>query len=179
MKSVAIAALYALQLGHGSTKDVSSQEAVMVSKEGFENRGMQVKENGENNWKDNDKQSGIRRSLRDVEKNSKKRAVNNEFNRKQEITQKLREFLVHPKEEVLSRSEVTKFINQYIQKEGLTHHGNGHAIVLDDKLTDLLQPPAGSEVTFGTLQKFLSSHFIKTDENAPEGVKKARMLIIV
>jgi hypothetical protein len=40
---------------------------------------------------------------------AKARAANNGFNRKQEITPKLREFLGLPAEELISRSEVTKF----------------------------------------------------------------------
>ena len=45
---------------------------------------------------------------------AKKRAENNGFNRKQEITPKLREFLALPEGDLISRSEVTKFINKYI-----------------------------------------------------------------
>ena len=52
---------------------------------------------------------------------AKKRAENNGFNRKQEITPKLRAFLSLPDGELISRSEVTKFINKYILEKGLKH----------------------------------------------------------
>ena len=78
---------------------------------------------------------------------AKARAANNGFNRKQEITPKLREFLALPEAELISRSEVTKFVNKYIIDKGLKHPENGRQIILDDKLRDLLAPPADVVVT--------------------------------
>ena len=87
---------------------------------------------------------------------AKARAANNGLNRKQEITPKLREFLALPAEELISRSEVTKFVNAYIIEKGLKHPENGRQIILDDKLRDLLAPPADVVVTYLNLQKYLS-----------------------
>ena len=95
---------------------------------------------------------------------AKKRAENNGFNRKQEITPKLREFLALPTEDLISRSEVTKFINKYITEKGLKHPENGRQIILDDKLRDLLAPPADVIVTYLNLQKYLSPHYIKKEK---------------
>lgn len=92
---------------------------------------------------------------------AKKRAENNGFNRKQEITPKLREFLGLPEGELISRSEVTKFINKYITEKGLKHPDNGRQLILDDKLKELLQPPADVTVTYLNLQKYLSPHYVK------------------
>ena len=92
---------------------------------------------------------------------AKARAANNGFNRKQEITPKLREFLALPAEELIYRSEVTKFVNAYIIEKGLKHPENGRQIILDDKLRDLLAPPADVVVTYLNLQKYLSPHYIK------------------
>jgi chromatin remodeling complex protein RSC6 len=92
---------------------------------------------------------------------AKKRAENNGFNRKQEITPKLREFLGLPEGELISRSEVTKFINKYITDAGLKHPDNGRQLILDDKLKELLQPPAEVTVTYLNLQKYLSPHYVK------------------
>ena len=86
---------------------------------------------------------------------AKKRAENNGFNRKQEITPKLREFLGLPEGDLISRSEVTKFIK---------HPENGRQIILDDKLRDLLAPPADVVVTYLNLQKYLSPHYIKKEK---------------
>src|SRR6056300_1449461 len=95
---------------------------------------------------------------------AKKRAENNGFNRKQDVTPKLREFLGLPADELISRSEVTKFVNKYITDKGLKHPDNGRQIVLDDKLRDLLSPPADVQVTYLNLQKYLSPHYIKKEE---------------
>jgi|TARA_B110000259_G_scaffold154231_1_gene174806 chromatin remodeling complex protein RSC6 len=94
---------------------------------------------------------------------AKARAANNGFNRKQEITPKLREFLGLPAEELISRSEVTKFINKYITEKGLKHPDNGRQLILDDKLKELLQPPADVIVTYLNLQKYLSPHYVKKE----------------
>jgi upstream activation factor subunit UAF30 len=95
---------------------------------------------------------------------AKKRSENNGFNRKQEITPKLREFLALPEGELISRSEVTKFINKYIIEKGLKHPENGRQIILDDTLKELLSPPADTQVTYLNLQKFLSPHYIKKEK---------------
>jgi upstream activation factor subunit UAF30 len=94
---------------------------------------------------------------------AKARAANNGFNRKQEITPKLREFLGLPEDELISRSEVTKFITKYIAEKNLKHPENGRQIVLDEKLSDLLAPPADVKVTYLNLQKFLSPHYVKKE----------------
>src|SRR5210317_1502732 len=91
------------------------------------------------------------------------RAANNGFNRKQDVTPKLREFLGLPVDELISRSEVTKFVNKYIIDKGLKHPENGRQIILDDKLRDLLAPPADVVVTYLNLQKYLSPHYIKKE----------------
>ena len=96
----------------------------------------------------------------DCEK-AKARSANNGFNRKQEITPKLRDFLGLPEGELISRSEVTKKVNAYITEKGLKHPDNGRQLILDDKLKELLQPPAGVVVTYLNLQKYLSPHYIK------------------
>jgi len=94
---------------------------------------------------------------------AKARSANNGFNRKQEITPKLRDFLGLPEGELISRSEVTKKVNTYITEKGLKHPDNGRQLILDDKLKDLLQPPADVVVTYLNLQKYLSPHYVKKE----------------
>ena len=90
-----------------------------------------------------------------------KRAENNGFNRKQKVSEKLQAFLGVGADALVSRSEVTKFINKYITEKGLKHPENGRVLVLDDRLRDLLQAPADVTVTYLNLQKYLSPHYIK------------------
>jgi len=94
---------------------------------------------------------------------AKARSVNNGFNRKQEITPKLREFMGIKEGELVSRSEVTKYINKYILDKGLKHPDNGRQIVLDDTLKELLNPPVDEQVTYLNIQKYLSPHYIKKE----------------
>jgi len=92
---------------------------------------------------------------------SANRAKNNGFNREQKISDKLRTFLGLEEGKLVSRSFVTRAINAYVKENGLKHPDNGRVLVLDQKLRDLLQPPADVQVTFLNLQKYLGPHYIK------------------
>tara|TARA_B110000467_G_scaffold106949_1_gene97358 strand:- start:880 stop:1290 length:411 start_codon:yes stop_codon:yes gene_type:complete len=94
---------------------------------------------------------------------SANRAKNNGFNREQKISEKLRVFLDLPEGKLVSRSTVTRSINEYVKANGLKHPDNGRVLVLDKKLRDLLDPPADIQVTFLNLQKFLSPHYTKVE----------------
>ena len=94
---------------------------------------------------------------------SAKRAKNNGFNREQKISEELRTFLGLPEGQLVSRSTVTKSINEYVKANGLKHPDNGRVLVLDQKLRDLLKPPVDVQVTFLNLQKFLSPHYTKVE----------------
>ena len=91
------------------------------------------------------------------------RAMNNGFNRKQAISEKLRAFLDLPQGELVSRSTVTKAINKYVTDNGLKNPDNGRILVLDDKLRNLLEPPPDVEITFLNLQRYLSPHYTKVE----------------
>ena len=97
---------------------------------------------------------------------SSNRAKNNGFNREQKISDKLRDFLGLSDGELVSRSSVTRAINQYVKDNGLKHPDTGRVLVLDQKLRDLLEPPVDVQVTFLNLQKYLSPHYTKVVETA-------------
>ena len=94
---------------------------------------------------------------------SANRAKNNGFNREQKISEKLRVFLDLPEGKLVSRSTVTRSINEYVKANDLKHPDNGRILVLYKKLRDLLEPPADVQVTFLNLQKFLSPHYTKVE----------------
>lgn len=94
---------------------------------------------------------------------AKERSKNNGFNRPQIVSSELRTFLSLGEEETISRSEVTKRLNAYVKDNGLKHPDNGRVIILDDKLTTLLKPPEGVQVTFLNVQKYLSPHYTKIE----------------
>ena len=105
---------------------------------------------------------------------AKARSANNGFNRKQDVSPKLREFLSLPDGELISRSEVTKFITSYVNEQGLKHPTNGRVIIMDEKLTKLLEPPADTQITFLNIQKFLSPHYIKVETEAADAEEKPK-----
>lgn len=89
---------------------------------------------------------------------TKARASNNGFNKPLDVSDKLRLFLRLGADEKVSRSQVTKLINQYVTEKNLK---NGQQINLDATLKDLLNPPEGTTVTFLNIQKFINPHYIK------------------
>ena len=97
---------------------------------------------------------------------SANRAKNNGFNREQKISDKLRVFLELPEGATVSRSTVTKAINKSVKDKGPKHPDYGRVLGLDQKLRDLLEPPADVQITFLNLQKYLSPHYTKIEKSA-------------
>jgi len=103
----------------------------------------------------------------------KARTKNNGFNRKMEVTNTLKEFLGLDADGTVSRSDVTRRINKYIKENDLKHPDNGRVIVMDEKLTKLLSPPEGEQITFLNMQKYISPHYLKVAEEVVEEVADA------
>ena len=113
------------------------------------------------------------------------RAQNNGFNKPLDITPELRAFLALPAGEKISRSQVTRKVNEYVEQKGLKA---GQNITMDATLQTLLHPPEGTQVTFLNIQKYINPHYIKdpatekkpktekapVDPNAPPKEKKVR-----
>ena len=109
------------------------------------------------------------------------RAQNNGFNKPLDITPELRAFLALPAGEKISRSQVTRKVNEYVEQKGLKA---GQNITMDATLQALLHPPEGTQVTFLNIQKYINPHYIKevkpkvekapVDPNAPPKEKKVR-----
>ena len=89
---------------------------------------------------------------------SKNRVANNGFNKPLEVTPELRAFLKLPAGEMISRSQVTKKLNEYVTEKGLKA---GQLITMDATLKSLLNPPEGVQVTFLNIQKYINPHYIK------------------
>jgi chromatin remodeling complex protein RSC6 len=97
------------------------------------------------------------------------RAQNNGFNKPLGVSDKLRAFLNLAVDEKISRSQVTRKMNEYVEAKGLKA---GQNISLDETMKDLLQVPEGVQVTFLNIQKYINPHYVK--EIKPEGEKKPR-----
>lgn len=103
----------------------------------------------------------IRQKLDDPSgEKAKARSENNGFKKPIQIDDALRSFLGLNAGDMISRSEVTRAINKYAEANNLK---SGQVIRMDKTLGDLLNPPAGEEVTFLKLQTYLSPHYVKTE----------------
>ena len=74
------------------------------------------------------------------------------------VTDELCKFLGHPAGTLISRSNVTKQINNYVKEKGLK---NKHDIKPDAALKKLLQVPEGEQLTYFNLQRYLNRHYVK------------------
>lgn len=92
---------------------------------------------------------------------AKARSANSGFNRPQKISEGLRSFLDLSEGELISRSQVTKRLSEYVKSHNLKDPTNGRIIVMDDTLRTLLNPPADIELQFKNLQTYLAPHYIK------------------
>ena len=61
----------------------------------------------------------------------------------------------------VARTEVTRYIINYIKENSLESKENKKIIVPDEKLRKLLQIKIDEELTYFTIQKFMNKHFIK------------------
>lgn len=100
-----------------------------------------------------------------VSKSEKKRAnarTNpNGFAKPALITDALCDFLAVPKGTEMSRTDVTRKINAYIKEHKLNKPENKRIILPDDKLRKILGVKPTEEVSFFSLQRFLSPLFVK------------------
>jgi hypothetical protein len=77
------------------------------------------------------------------------------------VTDELCVFLGHSKGTLISRSNVTKQINNYVKEKNLK---NKHDITPDAPLRKLLQVPESEQLTYFNLQRYLNRHYIKTEK---------------
>jgi chromatin remodeling complex protein RSC6 len=80
------------------------------------------------------------------------------FERPTKVTDELCAFLGKPKDTLMSRSEVTKAVNNYVKEHNLK---NKHDIKPDAPLKKLLAIEDGTALTYFNLQKYLNHHYVK------------------
>jgi len=80
------------------------------------------------------------------------------FERPTQVTQELLTFLGRPAATLMSRSEVTKAVNDYVKAHDLK---NKHDIKPDAALRVLLAIGEGEPLTYFNLQRYLNRHYIK------------------
>ena len=80
------------------------------------------------------------------------------FERPVQVTDELCAFLVKPKGTLMSRSEVTKAVNNYVKEKELK---NKHDIKPDAPLKKLLAIGDADPLTYFNLQRYLNRHYVK------------------
>jgi upstream activation factor subunit UAF30 len=111
-----------------------------------------------------------------AKKSSKKKRVlvegeevkprNSGFMRPVRISDELASFLGKATGTVMGRQAANDEIRQYVSAHNLkeTEKGKGRNINPDAKLSGLLKLPAGEQLTYFNLQKYMKPHFIKIEE---------------
>jgi upstream activation factor subunit UAF30 len=78
------------------------------------------------------------------------------------VTPEMCEFMGRAEGELISRIEITKFLNKYIKEKDLENPENRQNIIPDEKLWKILGEEARNEkITHFTIQKYLNKHFIR------------------
>ena len=80
------------------------------------------------------------------------------FERPTPISNDLCHFLGKSNGSLMSRSEVTKAVNNYVKEKNLK---NKHDIKPDTPLKKLLGVPEGEQLTYFNLQRYLNKHYLK------------------
>jgi len=77
------------------------------------------------------------------------------------ISNDLCDFLGKDQGATVARTEVTKFVCNYIKEHSLANTDNKKVIQPDDKLKNLLGTDDDTVVTYFNIQRFMNKHFIK------------------
>ena len=103
-------------------------------------------------------QKKSRRKKKSTDENGVKRAPSG-FAKPALISNELCTFLGKPQGTEMARTEVTKFLTNYIKQHELQDPENRRRIKPDKKLQKLLNTKASDEVTYFNLQKYMKVHF--------------------
>jgi chromatin remodeling complex protein RSC6 len=83
-----------------------------------------------------------------------------------QISKDLCKFMGKPEGSEMARTEVTKYIIQYIKNNKLPDKKNKKIIKPDSALKSLLDLKPEDEVTYFNLQKYMNKHFVKSNAKA-------------
>jgi chromatin remodeling complex protein RSC6 len=112
-------------------------------------------------------QKNVTRQVRESNKKNRKRRVQtgdskrppSGFAKPALISDSLCQFLGKPTGTEMARTEVTKYLTQYIKQHSLQDAENKRRINCDSALKSLLNVSDGDEVTYFNLQRYMKPHF--------------------
>lgn len=105
-------------------------------------------------------QKGGRRQRKPVDPNAPKRAPSG-ITKPAAVSDEICSFMGVNKGTLVARTEVTKYITNYIKQNNLKDTSVPRKINPDSKLQSLLSVPNGETLTYFNLQKYLTKHFPK------------------
>ena len=116
----------------------------------------------------------VDRELKEAERHNRRRRKNKSttkrapsgFAKPAAISEELCDFLNCDHGTQMARTEVTKFLTQYIKKNDLQDPSNRRRILCDTALSELLSVGPEDEVTYFNLQKYMKPHFPKSEVSA-------------
>ena len=118
-------------------------------------------------------QKNVTRQVRESNKRNRKRRVQSGdtkrppsgFAKPALISDSLCQFLGKPSGTEMARTEVTKYLTQYIKQHSLQDAENKRRINCDSALKSLLNVSDGDEVTYFNLQRYMKPHFPQSAAN--------------
>lgn len=93
----------------------------------------------------------------------KKNRTTSGFAKPTKMSQELCKFLNKPEGTEMARTEVTKYITQYVKDHDLQNPQNRREIKCDKSLKALLNVEDDTTVTYFNLQKYMKVHFMKAE----------------
>ena len=121
-------------------------------------------------------QKNVAREVRESNRKNRKRRVQSGdtkrppsgFAKPALISDSLCQFLGKPSGTEMARTEVTKYLTQYIKQHSLQDSENKRRINCDSALKSLLNVSDGDEVTYFNLQRYMKPHFPTSSANSKQ-----------
>jgi len=105
----------------------------------------------------------LKKLIKEAEPEDKPKRING-FAKPMKMSAELCKFLGVDRLTEMARTEVTKAITTYVKEHGLQNPNNKRELILDAKLKTIIQPDDDTTVTFFNLQKYMSKHYVKSDD---------------
>lgn len=105
------------------------------------------------------KSGGRRRRAAPVSDEAKAKRAPSGITKPTQVSEAMCEFMGKPKGSLIARTEVTKFITNYIKEHNLKDQTVKRHINPDASLRKLLNVPQSEQLTYFNLQKYMTSHF--------------------
>ena len=130
-------------------------------------------------------QKNVTRQVRESNKKNRKRHVRTDgtkrppsgFAKPALISDSLCQFLGKPSGTEMARTEVTKYLTQYIKQHALQDQENKRRINCDSALKSLLNVQDNDEVTYFNLQRYMKPHFPTSAANLAAAAAAAAALV--